>query len=165
LPALYPLDNTPLDNTPRLKLARNFQIPTLRRQPDSFFYAIILLSMKPNWLMTIVIAALTGVGVYFYKPQEAGMKLSFPYTIQVNPLAGMSCEAIVGSSMYGSNNEARKGIIAELFEGTDKIAVELDSENKFNFITRAAVEAGMTKSDEGWIVARNDKKHLIAVLG
>lgn len=115
-------------------------------------------------VITILISALVGTAVWFYKPKEATMNIPFPYTNAVNPEAGISCEAIVGSNMYGGNNPSVKGITAELFKGTDKIAISVNGD-KFKFLTRVALEAGETDSDEGWTIARNDKKHLIAVLG
>jgi len=118
-----------------------------------------------NLIITIVVAMLVGVGVYYYKPKEAEIKLPFPYTTSVDPSVGLSCEAVVGSLMYGSNiREDEKGIHASLFKGTDKIAIELDDEGKFSFLTKASLEAGDAKSSENWTVLQNNDKFLIATL-
>lgn len=118
-----------------------------------------------NLIITLVVAVLVGLGVYYYKPKGAEVKLPFPYTSSVDPSLGLSCEAVVGSLMYGSNTrEDEKGIHASLFEGTDKIAIEIDEEGKFSFLTKASLEAGDAKSSENWTVLQNNDKYLIATL-
>ncbi|MFH1533510.1 MAG: hypothetical protein ABID64_01105 [Nitrospirota bacterium] len=117
-----------------------------------------------NVFITITIATLVGAVVYYYKPKEANMRLPFPYTTSVDPTAGISCEAMVGSLMFGSNSTNSKGITAELFKGTDKLAVQLDDGNKFNLITKASVEIGEAKSSDNWKVLQNNKNFLIATL-
>lgn len=114
-------------------------------------------------LVTVFISFLVGLGVYLYKPKEAEIKLDFPYTTAVNPGIGLSCEAMVGSMMYGSN-VVNKGINASLFKGTDQVAIELDSKNNFKFITQASLKAGQASSSENWKVLQNNKNFLIATL-
>lgn len=114
-------------------------------------------------LATIFISTLVGLGVYFYKPKEAEIKLDFPYTTAVNPSNGLSCEVMVGSMIYGSNR-SDKGIQASLFKGTDQIAIELDDKNKFKFISKASLDAGQASSSENWKVLQNNKNFLIASL-
>src|SRR3989344_8148764 len=123
---------------------------------DNFF--------KSKYLaVAILLSVFVGVIVYNYKPQEAKMKLDFPYAHSVDPNVGINCKALVGSMMYGSNT-TDKGIHAELFKGTDAMAIELDDEGKFSFITKAAIGIGQAKSDEDWKVALNNEEYLIAIL-
>lgn len=114
-------------------------------------------------VLTIIVAIIVGIGVYFYKSRKAEITLPFPYATSIDPAIGLSCEAIVGSFMYGENTREKK-ITAELFVGTDKISIELDSEGRFNFLTKASFETGETKSSENWEILQNNKNFLVARL-
>lgn len=114
-------------------------------------------------LITVLISTLVGLSVWIIKPSETSIKYPFPYIDKVDPALGLSCEAIVGSTMYGGYKKDDK-IEAKVFKGTDKIAVKLKEDNKFSFLTRASLEAGETDSSENWVLVKNDDKFLIASL-
>jgi hypothetical protein len=115
-------------------------------------------------ITTLVISAIVGAAVWYYKPKTAEIHLPFPATTSaVNPETGLSCKALVGSTMYGGKNSSVNDITAELFKGTDKIAISV-KDDKFKFLTKTSLEAGQTDSDERWDITRNDKESLIAVL-
>ncbi len=115
-----------------------------------------------NLFLFLIVFVLVGGIVYMYKPGPK-LNFSFPYPQRVDPLNGISCKAMAGSMMYGSSIGQDKGIHAELFKGTDEMAIEL-SNNKFSFITKAAVGIGQAKSDEDWKVVLNNENYIIAIL-
>ncbi|MBI4225882.1 hypothetical protein HY612_02105 [Candidatus Roizmanbacteria bacterium] len=113
---------------------------------------------------TLIISVLVGGSVYFYMSNKTSLKENFPNGVKVDPEAGLNCRAIFGNLLYGNNIGQDKGIHANLFKGSDELAIETDSQGKFSFITKASVGIGQAKSDEGWKVVKNDKEYLIAVL-
>ena len=103
-------------------------------------------------LITVVVAALVGAGVWFYKPKNAMIKYQFPYTQKLSDTNKFSCDAMISTMLYGANNNVgEKGVFGTMSPGTDKIGIQIEGD-KLYFLTGAAakiaVESGSAKSED-----------------
>ncbi len=114
-------------------------------------------------IIIFLLSMLIAVLIWKLRSTELVIKIPFPYTVKVNPESGISCKALVGSSMYGQNNELAKGITAELFKGTDNLAVSVNGD-EFKLLTRASLEIGQAESNAKWFITKNDDQNLVAML-
>lgn len=110
-------------------------------------------------LITVLISSVAGILVYLFKPNT--IKLPFPHTTKPFTEYQYSCEALVGSFIRGGDTVFEKGVFAEVYKGTDKIAIEVE-EDKMYFLTQASVGIGTAKG-EAWVIVKNTEDRLIAI--
>lgn len=118
-------------------------------------------SLKRQILIAVFFSAVVGFSVYFLKPTKT--QLPFPFTSELMDKINYSCESLVGTSMYGQDEKSYgKGIFAEIFKGTDKIAIEINND-KLYFLTKAALESGIARDEEPFTIIKNTNNQLIAI--
>lgn len=119
-------------------------------------------------LVTIVIATLVGGAVWLYKSDDVKFRYQFPYAEKLRDVNKLSCEAMISTLIYGSNNPVQeRGVFGEMFKGTEKIAIQIEGDKMYLLTgtsAKVAVEAGSAKSEnEPWTVTRNDKDYITGV--
>lgn len=113
----------------------------------------------------IVLVIISSLVTWNFKLERQIIEKDFPaYVNPVDPTIGLSCKSVVGSIMNGGDTTTRQSITAEVFDGTDVIAVEVNEEGKFIFLTRASVEIGETGSNDDWNILQNSDSYLITSL-
>lgn len=110
-----------------------------------------------NKLFIIILAIFLvgGISGYYIKPSKTEFYYPPSSYSDESLTTGLSCESIA-SNLLVVKNEKNKTIESEIIKGTDKMSVKLKN-NKLQFLTSAAVGAGMTEGDELTIIQNNSK--------
>ena len=119
--------------------------------------------MKLNNILLLI--AMTIAGFYIYKStmNEGRFKTSFPNTQTVIG-SSFSCQALIDTSMTGSNNESlTKGIEAIASKGTNKLSLQIKDPKTVTFLSGASFNNGDAVGTDFSII-KSDENELVAAL-
>lgn len=125
-------------------------------------------TMKNKIIIIIITALVVGSAVYWWSSRgisgENKLRVAFPITRDVSQQTSFVCESLVSADIIGSPVDyLTDGVEGTVSKGTDKIAVNIKDEDTLSFLTRAALEAGVSEG-ELFAIMKNTDEELVAIL-